>query len=53
MRTPLAVIKGKLELMAIHTHETIKEHMKQISQLMSELRGLEKLCLKRSIDKTL
>jgi signal transduction histidine kinase len=43
MRTPLAVIKGKLELMAIHPHETIEEHMEQISQLMSELRGLEKL----------
>jgi two-component system sensor histidine kinase CiaH len=43
MRTPLAVIKGKLELMALHPHETIEEHMEQISQLMSELRGLEKM----------
>lgn len=43
MRTPLAVIKGKLELLAIHPYETIEEHMEQISQAMSELHGLEKL----------
>lgn len=43
MRTPLAIIKGKMELMAIHPYETIEDHMEQISQVMSELYGLEKL----------
>lgn len=43
MRTPLAVIKGKLELLANSRHETINDQFEHISKMMSEIRGLEKL----------
>ena len=43
MRTPLAVIKGKLELLAHSWGDTIDDHFKHISKMMSEVRGLEKL----------
>jgi signal transduction histidine kinase len=43
MRTPLAVIKGKLELLAHSWGDTIDQHFEHISKMMSEVRGLEKL----------
>ena len=43
MRTPLAVIKGKLELFANSSKDTIDSHFEHISKIMSEIRGLEKL----------
>lgn len=43
MRTPLAVIKGKLELLANSWEDTIEMHFEHISKMMSEIRGLEKL----------
>lgn len=43
MRTPLAVIKGKLELLAHSWGDTIDNHFEHISKMMSEVRGLEKL----------
>lgn len=43
MRTPLAVIKGKLELLANSWGDTIDDHFEHISKMMSEVRGLEKL----------
>lgn len=43
MRTPLAVIKGKLELLAHSWGDKIDDHFEHISKMMSEIRGLEKL----------
>lgn len=43
MRTPLAVIKGKLELLANSWGDKIDDHFEHISKMMSEVRGLEKL----------
>ncbi|MCY6959850.1 sensor histidine kinase [Clostridium brassicae] len=43
MRTPLAIIKGKLELLANAWGETIEDNFEHISKMMSEIRGLEKL----------
>lgn len=43
MKTPLAVIKGKLELLANSWGDTIDDHFEHISKMMSEVRGLEKL----------
>ena len=43
MRTPLAVIKGRLELLANSWEDTIEMHFEHISKMMSEIRGLEKL----------
>ena len=43
MRTPLAVIKGKLELLAAASGDKIGDHFEYISKIMSEIRGLEKL----------
>ena len=43
MRTPLAIMKGRLELLARHNNETIEAHFEELSQMMEELRGLEKL----------
>lgn len=43
MRTPLAVIKGKLELLAHSFGDTIDTHFDLISKMMSEIRALEKL----------
>lgn len=43
MRTPLAVIKGKLELMVHSPNDTIGNQFEHISKIMSEIRGLEKL----------
>lgn len=43
MRTPLAIMKGRLELLARHNNETIEAHFEELSKMMEELRGLEKL----------
>lgn len=43
MRTPVAVIKGKVELLAHSPDDTIDDHFEHISNMMSEIRGLEKL----------
>ncbi len=43
MRTPLAVIKGKLELLVNSPKDNIGDHFEHISKIMSEIRGLEKL----------
>lgn len=43
MRTPLAVIKGKLEILANSWGESIDDNFEHISKMMSEIRGLEKL----------
>jgi signal transduction histidine kinase len=43
MRTPLAVIKGKLEILANSWGETIDDNFEHISKVMSEVSGLEKL----------
>lgn len=43
MRTPLAVIKGKLELLVTASGDKIDDHFEHISKIMSEIRGLEKL----------
>ncbi|WP_125153217.1 sensor histidine kinase [Clostridium rectalis] len=43
MRTPLAVIKGKLELLANSWGESIDNNFEYISKMMSEIKLLEKL----------
>lgn len=43
MRTPLAVIKGKLELIVRKPSDPIEVHYDELSSMMSELNGLEKL----------
>lgn len=43
MRTPLAVIRGKMELLARSSKDTIEEHFDELSSMMSEMRGLEKM----------
>ena len=43
MRTPLAVIKGQVELMTAHPQDRIEEHFEQFSQMIGEIRSLEKL----------
>ncbi|SCJ63416.1 Signal transduction histidine-protein kinase ArlS [uncultured Clostridium sp.] len=43
MRTPLAVIRGKLELLANKWGDTVGNNFDHISKMMSEVRGLEKL----------
>lgn len=43
MRTPLAVIRGKMELLARQSQDPIYEHFDELSSMMSELRGIEKM----------
>ena len=43
MRTPLAVIKGRLELLVRKPEDSIMQHYEEMAGIMSELRGLEKL----------
>lgn len=43
MRTPLAVMKGKLELFIRQGEDRIEEHYEELGMMMSELTGLEKL----------
>lgn len=43
MRTPLAVIKGKLELIVRKPQDKVETHYDEISGIMCEISGLEKL----------
>lgn len=43
MRTPLAILKGQLELMSGYADDPIEKHFEELSQMMSEISGLEKL----------
>lgn len=43
MRTPLAVIKGKMELLAKRSEDPVYKHFDELSQIMSEISGLEKM----------
>lgn len=43
MRTPLAIIKGRLELLVRHKEDKLEEHYEELSIIMKEIRGLEKL----------
>lgn len=43
MRTPLAVIKGQLELMTRYREDQIQEHFEELAQMMNEIRSLERL----------
>lgn len=43
MRTPLSIMKGKVELLAVHSDEAIELHADLLSDIMSELCGMEKL----------
>lgn len=43
MRTPLAVIKGQLELMSRYREDQIQEHFEELAQMMNEIRSLERL----------
>lgn len=43
MRTPLAIIKGRLELLAKNSSDQIEDHFEELSTMMEEIRGLEKL----------
>lgn len=43
MRTPLAVIKGQLELLSRHRTDQIEEHFEELAQVMNEVHALEKL----------
>jgi two-component system, OmpR family, sensor histidine kinase CiaH len=43
MRTPLAIIKGKAELLATHPFDTIEKHSEVVSQIMSEIISMERM----------
>lgn len=43
MRTPLAVIKGKTELLATNPFDKIEDHYEDISQIMSEVVSMERM----------
>ncbi len=43
MRTPLAVIKGKTELLATHPFDKVEDHYEDISQIMSEVVSMERM----------
>lgn len=43
MRTPVAIIKGKIELLVHSYGNKIDDNFEHISKMMSEIRGLEKL----------
>lgn len=43
MRTPLAVIRGKIELIVRHSKDSIEMHYSEMAGIMSELSGLEKM----------
>lgn len=43
MRTPLAIIKGKLELLTKSLGYKLDDNFEHISKIMTEIRGLEKL----------
>lgn len=43
MRTPLAVIRGKMELMAQRPNDEIQEHSQELSDVIAELTAMEKM----------
>lgn len=43
MRTPLAIIKGRLELLVRNRGDKLEDHYEELSIIMKEIRGLEKL----------
>ena len=43
MRTPLAIIKGRLELLVRNRGDKLEAHYEELSIIMKEIRGLEKL----------
>lgn len=43
MRTPLAVIRGKMELMAQRPNDEIHEHSQELSDIISEITAMEKM----------
>lgn len=43
MRTPLAIIKGRLELLVRHKEDKLEAHYEELAIIMKEIRGLEKL----------
>ena len=43
MRTPLSVIKGKIELVAQHPNDEIQEHTQELSDVISEITSMEKM----------
>ncbi len=43
MRTPLAIIKGKMELISRYPGDEIQEHTKEISDVISEITAMEKM----------
>lgn len=43
MRTPLAVIRGKMELMAQRPNDEIQEHSQELSDIISEITAMEKM----------
>lgn len=43
MRTPLAVLQGKLELISKSQTDAVESHLSSLSQMMTEIKNLEKL----------
>lgn len=43
MRTPLAVLQGKLELITKSQGDAVESHLSSLSQMMTEIKNLEKL----------
>jgi len=43
MRTPLAIIRGKMELMAQTPNDKIHEHSEELSDIISEITAMEKM----------
>ncbi len=43
MRTPLAIIKGRLEILVRNGEDKLEKHYEELSSIMKEIRGLEKL----------
>lgn len=43
MRTPLAVLQGRLELIAKSQGDSVHDHLMSLSQMMAEIRSLERL----------
>lgn len=43
MRTPLAVIRGKMELLAKKSEDPVYKHFDELAHIMSEINGLEKM----------
>ncbi len=43
MRTPLAILQGKLELVSKSQTDAVETHLSSLSQMMTEIKNLEKL----------